>query len=981
MPLRVFVSYSHCDKVHHDNLVTHLSLLKRQGLIHPWTDRQISGGALWEDVIREQLEVADVVLLLVSGKFIESDFCYEKEMTRALERHSSGKAQVIPIIVDNCDWQTAPFGKLNAWPHELRPVTKWKDDIASAWTSVAKSLRAITDGSSANQAPAKPIAAAPPADPISYLTWLRDQHTWLDIRGMGNGNAKRMQLANVYTRLHVSPPEGAREARSNVRGSSPRSAERADEILRNGELARSTHELHDVLAKYPHAALVGDPGSGKTMFLRFVAQNLARANLGDSASLLKTGLSGDPPFPLFMRLSEMGKFLLDHPAPQLSDDQPEHFYRFLDHLQGGQPFELPEKYFRQRVLGGQCMLLLDGLDEVPGEEMRRRIAAIVEQVVRHGQQKGNRHLISCRTRAYQGNVQLHAEVATLRLTPFTAEQVETFVNAWARALFDVPGLAPDTDQRLRDAVAYANDLRQAIAENPSGATFTESPLMLTVLAVVHWNKRRLPEKRAELYQAAVEYLLESRREHSRLQASFRRECLQAVAMCMFTNPEGVQRTVGRREAAEAVQRLLGGTLADAMTFVEAEELHSGLLVSRTEGDVEFWHLTFQEYLAALELSPLTEESWALLQDHLHDDRWAEVVLLLAGCERRQGLREAKRMINRVLETGIDAESKARAVGLVGRILRDLKPYGGDASAGTEYEGILTDSMVIFEPGAPVVSERVRIDVGEALGQIAGGDPRLRDAAANRIPIPGGTFLMGAQKDDIEKEGHDPLANPDESPPHRVAVSDFLIGRFAVSVQEYNAFVLADTNGYQSPKWWSADGLDWRGSDRTSPDKWDSQLQHPNHPVRWVSYHEAEAYAKWTGGRLPTAAEWEYVARGSSARRYASGSHEPTSAHASFEGGSLTPAPVGIYPKDEHAFGVRDLAGNVWEWCGDWFAYYSAESASNPTGPPQGTAREVRGGSFFNHAHHLRLAYRVNIPPELYYDSVGFRVVWTAPEGP
>lgn len=264
--------------------------------------------------------------------------------------------------------------------------------------------------------------------------------------------------------------------------------------------------------------------------------------------------------------------------------------------------------------------------------MRERLVRLIEQVTIAGKAVSNRHLITCRTRAYEGRVRMAGDVATLRLAALGASQVEQFTDGWSRALFRVDPHESESP-RAQEAARYRDDLLGAVAENPSGATFAESPLMLTVLAVVHWNRRKLPEQRAELYDHAVEYLLESRRELSPYATPVRRECLQAVAIAMFEDPEGVQRSLGRREAAEAVSPVLGVDTARGVEFLENEELYSGVLVSRMEGEVEFWHLIFQEYLAALGLSQ-AEDGWTRLRDHLYDDRWSEVVRLLAGCERR-----------------------------------------------------------------------------------------------------------------------------------------------------------------------------------------------------------------------------------------------------------------------------------------------------------------------------------------------------------
>jgi formylglycine-generating enzyme required for sulfatase activity len=603
---------------------------------------------------------------------------------------------------------------------------------------------------------------------------------------------------------------------------------------------------------------------------------------------------------------------------------------------------------------------------------------LIEQVVSHGARVHNRHLITCRTRAYRGQVQFLANVAAMPLAPFGKEEVDAFISSWARALYKVPAGVPDEAPEAREAMVYRASLADAIAQNPSRGTFTRSPLMLTVLAVVHWNKRRLPEQRAELYEAAVEYLLEQRRDNAGHEVPVRRECLQVIALRMFTDAEGVQRTLGRRDAARAVQELLGGTLPQAEAFVEDEELHSGLLVSRTEGEVEFQHLTFQEYLAARELSPLDGDRWQLLAPHLHDDRWAELVLLLAGCERRAGLREARRMIERISATGTDVVSSAKACGLVGRILRQIRPYGLDASQGTNLAERLHGLLPIFETGAPEVDERVRIEVGEALGFV--GDPRLRDPEANRVLIPGGTFWMGAQRSDKQDPGYDRDASEDEAPVHQVSVSPFMIGRYPVTVGQFATFLDRDIRG--NPRDMLPDPHEWEGryrSDSTFPSEWDEQRAHPNRPVVGVSWYQAFAYCRWVGGRLPTESEWEWVARGTAGRKYPWGDDMPTDRHANFDWRVGTPVPIGIYPADVHKYGVRDLAGNVWEWCFDHYAPYTASHTIRPSEAAK-SARVYRGGSFTRSAGSLRGAYRFYNLAHNDARGVGFRVAWSVAGG-
>ena len=140
--LRVFYSYSHRDERYRDRLEIQLKLLERQGLIQSWHDRRIPPGAEWEDQIDENLERAEIVLLLVSADFLASDYCYKIEMQRALERHDAGEARVIPVIIRDCRWESVPFGKLQALPKGGKPVTKWHPQD-SGWRNVGEGIERV----------------------------------------------------------------------------------------------------------------------------------------------------------------------------------------------------------------------------------------------------------------------------------------------------------------------------------------------------------------------------------------------------------------------------------------------------------------------------------------------------------------------------------------------------------------------------------------------------------------------------------------------------------------------------------------------------------------------------------------------------------------------------------------------------------------------------------------------------------------------
>lgn len=164
----VFFSYSHRDEELRNELETHLAALKRQGIIETWHDRRIGAGEDFENEISENLEKADVILLLASSDFIASEYCYGVEMARAMERHESGEAHVIPVILRPCYWQGLTFGRLLATPTDGKPVTKFanQDD---AFLEVTKAIHTAAEKVSATQGggAVESLSLTPSSDPIS----------------------------------------------------------------------------------------------------------------------------------------------------------------------------------------------------------------------------------------------------------------------------------------------------------------------------------------------------------------------------------------------------------------------------------------------------------------------------------------------------------------------------------------------------------------------------------------------------------------------------------------------------------------------------------------------------------------------------------------------------------------------------------------------------------------------------------------------
>lgn len=166
----VFFSYSHADEELRDQLEKHLTMLKRQGVIEGFHDRRIPVGSDLDQSISTELERANVILLLVSPDFFASSYCYDIEMTRALERHNRGEAKVIPVILRHCDWQSAPFAKLMATPRDGKPVKSFPD-LDEAFLQITKAIRQAVGGrarqTNAAVVPIAAVASRPSTGPRS----------------------------------------------------------------------------------------------------------------------------------------------------------------------------------------------------------------------------------------------------------------------------------------------------------------------------------------------------------------------------------------------------------------------------------------------------------------------------------------------------------------------------------------------------------------------------------------------------------------------------------------------------------------------------------------------------------------------------------------------------------------------------------------------------------------------------------------------
>jgi formylglycine-generating enzyme len=223
--------------------------------------------------------------------------------------------------------------------------------------------------------------------------------------------------------------------------------------------------------------------------------------------------------------------------------------------------------------------------------------------------------------------------------------------------------------------------------------------------------------------------------------------------------------------------------------------------------------------------------------------------------------------------------------------------------------------------------------------------------AEMVYVPAGGFLMGS------KEGQ---GSPHESPQHTVHLDGYWIYKNPVTVTQFRKFCEATGHKMPAPHHNAKD----------------------DHPVVNVSWEDANAYAQWAGAALPTEAQWEKAARGPDGRIFPWGDYaESVKRRDATLNDEEQTKPVGRYPEASSPYGAQDMTGNVWQWCADWYDadYYRNSPARNPTGPPTGTSRVLRGGRWFiNYPNFFPATYRSCCLPNSWVGFCGFRCAMTAP---
>jgi len=821
-----------------------------------------------------------------------------------------------------------------------------------------------------------------------YLQHVISRNRYLQLQGIhSRGRLVQIELDQVYIKLRATRQrllETEEHWLAAEAGLAPGELQRPSLGARtgNGDAARAfasetvTVEVNTALAEHARLVVLGDPGSGKTTLLRYLALVYART-LAEGSGLVHEQLSLDENgwLPILLPLRQIGAFLRARP-----DDGTEghaQLLAFLRQALANERIVLPDDFFDDRLQGGRGVILLDGLDEVADPDLRRRVARLVESFTAAYPQC--RYVVTSRVVGYTGPARLGEGYVPTTIQDFTLTDVGQFLTNWHR-LVAIGLMAPG-----ESAEAYAAEqTRQLLAAIRGSERIRElaiNPLMLTVIAMVHRDRVKLPDRRAELYAEAVDVLLGKWDEARGVKETAilldrpfdtgdKRLMLQGLALAMH---EAQKKEWG----VEELRRWLAERFADIVPDVRAVEgvverflnviqERTGLLVARGEGVYAFSHLTFQEYLAALAVAA-RDDYVAYTLGRVPDPWWREVILLEAGYLSTQSQERTSRLIRAIVGLREETELYHNLV-LAAECVRDVGEgrVPGNLAAQVRQQlrreletpppkGALGSLQALFTRGMTARSLAARrLAAVRAMAAIGGipfwsqpyGEPEW-------VTVPAGEFWMGSDS-----------GSGGEKPVHRVYVGDFQIARVPITNAQYQLFV--EQTGHQALGHWQEGG----------PPKGQE-----SHPVVMVSWHDALAYCGWlsqvTGKRiaLPTEAQWEKAARGAKDRReYPWGDTFEAARCNSVELGLHSTAPVGVFSEGASPCGVLDMAGNVWEWTASLYQPYPYQVDDGRNAPEAEGYRVLRGGSWNYNWWGARCAVRFRGNPGGRGSYVGLRLV-------
>ncbi len=770
--------------------------------------------------------------------------------------------------------------------------------------------------------------------------------------------------------------------------------------------------LLEAAAQNRRLVILGDPGSGKTTFLNHLAHCLAGYGL-DSQEGWRQRLSAWPEketgiIPIQVVLRDFARWL----PQKAKHGETGHLWNFVAQRLTNQNLAPTIDPLLKELDEGNVLLMLDGLDEIPEQRQRTLVHESVHAFA--DRYRNIRMMVTCRTLSYEETPEWRLEnFPEFRVASLNEEQIDGFVTAWYRELTRLGRIKSDS------ASESAAQFQRAI-RNSKLMELARNPLLLTVMALVHTHKGRLPEARALLYEETVDILLshweeiktdgkqETPRLRALLQEAGRTDLDLKRALWNVAYQAHKDGGAGDDQVADIGELLLEKTLAKlhptgnrdwAWQLIQTMKLRAGLLLERKPEVFSFPHRTFQEYLAGAYLS--SQSGFARQARELITEGavWREAILLAVG--RLVYLSgDIDKPIALVGELCPDREPTDevgwRGVWIAGEILVEMGLNRvNESSLGQELAVRVRNRLAALLQGGKLTPVE-RAAAGRALAKL--GDPRFREDAwyvpneplLGFVEIPAGPFLMGEDK--IE-----------------VTVPTFYISRYPVTVAQFQAFV--EAGGYAEPRYWpeaKAAGVWGEGAvkawednqPRNCPACFGEPFDLANHPVVGVTWYEALAYCRWLTDQLPKGestpeplanllrknnwkvllpgeTQWEKAARGCDGRIYPWGEKFDAERANCKESGVGATCAVGGFPSGASPFGVMDMSGNVWEWCvSKWREDFKADQENNSTEGEAG--RVLRGGSFYNDGRNLRCSCCGGGTPDARYGLIGFRLV-LAPE--
>lgn len=804
-----------------------------------------------------------------------------------------------------------------------------------------------------------------------YLDWVEKRYGRLELRGIERREEElpSLKLDQVYVSLVAAVRPKSKKGSGKGQGPDTEA----------GEL--QTLDMSQLLGLSSRLIITGGPGSGKTTFLHIIASSLARSlRGGETAHTTQTwGLRAPLPLPIFVSLADYNRYRRRH--VRASDPRKGTLLAFLSEslIRQQAILGLPADFFERMLGEGQaCILLLDGLDEVANERERALVRQAVETLA---YSQGLRSIIvTSRTRAYQGPSLLPEDFYRAEVRPMSPEQVDALARRWCEAVYDDIS-APAESKDLQTEIATLEQLRKARGE----PRLIDSPLLVTIVAIVHHNKHRLPEQRAELYDNCVEVLLA---EPNRLSVETtqeladwggtlteKRDWLAFLAFQMMSAGEAAGRAVSEAQIRKWLHPRIaskrGEDKADDQMDVFMQAMRErGSLLDERDGDYRFLHLSFQEYLAACHLAESVREVDKIAaflegEGRLGQSWWRETVLLAAEYLGLKNQDPALAFVRRLAACPDTNEPALAAAELAGASFLELDSH--DAVT----KKVVVDRLVgLFAEPKLTAPGPLRAAAGRVLARL--GDPRpgvglapngLPDLAWSKVIEPG-SFPMGNEK-----------------PPFHCTLirQPYRISRYPITVAQYRAFVAA--KGYEQRQYWTRAGWKWRVDSKiTGPRDYGDPFTLDNHPQVGVSWYEAVAFCRWLSEKtgqdigLPSEAQWERAARHTDARTYPWGAGDSAQRCNTNETGIGSTCAAGLFANGHAVCGAADMAGNVWEWCSskwrDSYAGYQQKVDDDLDGD---AGRVLRGGSWYSGPSNAA-AVRYWYNPAYRDFDFGFRVV-------